>query len=83
MSPSGFPLKLYSCLSSCITGVSEHHFDGNIEGNRRRGRQRMKWLDSITDLMDMNLSKLRDIVKDRQAWHAAVSPWGHKESDMT
>ena len=43
----------------------------------------MKWLDSITDLMDMNLSKLRDIVKDRQAWHAAVSPWGHKESDMT
>ena len=41
----------------------------------------MKWLDSITDLMDMNLSKLRDIVKDRQAWHAAVSPWGRKESD--
>ena len=43
----------------------------------------MKWLDSITDSMDMNLSKLRDIVKDRQAWHAAVSPWDRRESDMT
>ena len=45
---------------------------GKIEGKKRRGRQRMRWLDSITDSMDMNLSRLREIVKDRKAWHAAV-----------
>ena len=45
---------------------------GKIEGRRRRGQQRMRWLDSITDLMDMNLSKLCEIVKVRGAWHAAV-----------
>ena len=45
---------------------------GKIEGKRRRGWQRMRWLDSITDSMDMNLSKLQDIVENREAWDAVV-----------
>ena len=54
---------------------------GKIEGRRRRGQQRMRWLDGITDSMDMSLSKLQEMVKDRKP--GVLRPRGHKESDTT
>ena len=72
----GLMLKLkvqfFDHLMQTTDSLEKSPMLGKTEGRRRRGHQRMRWLDVITDAMDMSLSKLRGIVKDREAWHAVV-----------
>ena len=75
-------LQYFGHLMQTDDSLEKYLMLGQIKSRRRRGHQRMRWLDGITNAMDMNLGKLWEMVRDRETWRCC-SPWGCKESDMT